>query len=143
MRQNPHWQCLIDAQKTGARVDIQQKNGDSLVNVKIISTEDDIVLEDEDGGTVTIELNKVGGVKSREVISDESEPGVQVTDWETLVKYHDRINTIVLRTGAHFFVKSVNVIDPKSLSVLFYDTNNRPHDFQIKNIAEIHVAITM
>ena len=143
MGQNPHWQQLIDAQKSGARMNIQQHRGDPLVNVKIVSMDNDVVLQDEDGATVTIEIDKIKGVKVLEVVESDPKPNIPATNWETLVHYNDKITTIVLRTGAHFFVKSINVIDPKSLSVLFYDTNNRPHDFQIKNIAEIHVAIAM
>ena len=143
MAQNPHWQQLIDAQRTGARITIQQHCGDPLVNVKVLSTENGIILEDEDGHTVTIELSDVRGVPSKEIVEDKPEIYEPKTNWETLVYYGDKITAITLRTGGCFFVESIQLIDPGSQNVMFIDTNERLRDFQVKSIAKIRVEIDM
>jgi len=148
MGQNLHWQRLIEAQRMGIRINVQQRNGDPLVSVKVVLLNKGILLENEHGATVTIELNDICGIEFLEIAEDEPDPVVLGTNLGKLFYYQKRIQFIKLyhrlpRGADNYLIKKIVSIDEDNERLIFVDDFGKIHRVAIKNIKEIHVTVSM
>ena len=142
MNKNPHWQRLIDAHENGTRITIQQKAGDPLVNVKVISTEDGVVIESESGHTRTIDIADIRGVETLEIVEETIGVSMAETSLDKLSRLRQKITAIETRLPSprdFFRVKRVVSISANDQRVVFIDHEEHRRRIAVGNIVHVYV----
>jgi hypothetical protein len=144
---NPHWQRLIEAQQTGARITIQQKIGDPLVNVQVVSTDDGVLIKSEGGHTRTIDLADICGVETLEIVekamSISMTKSVAMTkiDLKELSRIRHKVTAIETKLPCpedFFRVRKILRISPRHLTVSLIDHQGEKHKIDIGKIVHVY-----
>lgn len=135
-----HKAMLLTALVSDINLTIHPKQGDALINVKVIDYDQKnnfFTLQNDMRDTATVNLFDIRGVSSDELVQVAEVVPISETISEKLVRFHNRIITIVLQDGSFYHLSSD--LGVMGSSFYFIDDGNHPRNRVVSEIAEIHI----